>query len=115
VPVERGAERRRDQDAARLLPDRLAGGDPSAPSRRLCRGGARGLCPVRDGRHHQYRQRLMAKGNAAPEGAVRLRHPEARSCSYGGRVYTADKSGVLTLPAAAVAELAPHGFVPVTE
>ena len=57
----------------------------------------------------------MAKGNAAPEGAVKLRHPEGRSCSYGGRVYTADRNGVVTVPAPAAAELAAHGFVPVTE
>lgn len=57
----------------------------------------------------------MAKGNAAPEGAVKLRHPEGRSCSYGGRVYMADRNGVVTVPAPAAAELAAHGFVPVTE
>ena len=60
VPVERGAERRRDQDPARLLPDRLADRHPPAPSRRLCRGGAGGIRAVCNGCHLQYRQRLTA-------------------------------------------------------
>jgi hypothetical protein len=38
VSVKRSAERRRDQDPARLLPNRLADRHPSAPGRRLCRG-----------------------------------------------------------------------------
>ena len=59
VPVERGAERRRGEDPAGLLPDRLAGGDPPAPGRRLRRRGAGGLRAVRDRGHQQYRQRLV--------------------------------------------------------
>ena len=58
VPVERGAERRRAEDPAGLLPDRLADRHSPAPGRRLCRRGAGGLCAVCDGRHHQHHQRL---------------------------------------------------------
>jgi hypothetical protein len=55
----------------------------------------------------------MAKGSAVPEGTVRLRHPDARSCFFAGRVFEADRAGVVTVPAEAAAELAAHGFVPV--
>ena len=58
VPVERGPERRRGQDPAGLLSNRLAHCHPPAPGRRLCRERARGLCALCDGCHHQHRQRL---------------------------------------------------------
>lgn len=54
----------------------------------------------------------MARESAAPGETARLRHIDARSCSYGGRVYPADRSGAVTVPVEAVAELASHGFGP---
>ena len=57
----------------------------------------------------------MAKRGSKDEAAMRLRHPEARSCSYDGRVFTADEDGVVTVPIEAVAALKDHGFVPVDE
>ena len=58
VSVKRGAEYRGNQDAPGLLPNQLAGRHPSAPDRRLCRGGPCSLCAVRDGRDYEYRRRL---------------------------------------------------------
>jgi hypothetical protein len=52
----------------------------------------------------------MAKGNTVPEGMIRLRHPSARSCSFAGRVFEADRNGVVTVPAEAASELVAHGF-----
>jgi len=41
---------------------------------------------------------------------VRLRHPDARACSWNGDIYNADAEGVVTVPAAAAEPLAAHGF-----
>jgi hypothetical protein len=50
---------------------------------------------------------------AADEDTVRLVHPEgARGCGWDGRSFVPDVDGILTVPAAAAAELAAHGFVP---
>ena len=49
----------------------------------------------------------------APALLVPLRHKTAQGCSYNGSDYRADPSGVVRVPAEAVAELAGHGFMSV--
>jgi len=68
VPIERGPERRRDQDAARLLPNRLADRHSPTASWGLCRGGTGRLRSLCNGRHLQYRKRMtvMSKTLAPP-------------------------------------------------
>jgi hypothetical protein len=55
----------------------------------------------------------MAKSGGGPDQTVRLRHRSARSCSFAGRVFEADRNGVITVPVEAAAELTAHGFEPV--
>jgi hypothetical protein len=42
---------------------------------------------------------------------VRMCHPAATSCSYGGREYRIDENGDVLVPAGAAADLMAHGFV----
>ena len=56
VPVERGAQRRRSDHAARLLPRRLAAAHAPPRIRHLRRRSPRGVRTVRDGDHHQHRE-----------------------------------------------------------
>lgn len=46
---------------------------------------------------------------------VRMRHPDGGSCGWGGSAYEPDEHGVVTVPAAAVPDLLPHGFRPVPD
>jgi hypothetical protein len=60
---------------------------------------------------------VLAKtgGNAISAGALMLHHDDAAGCSYAGRQYLGDSNGDVLVPAEAVSELLPHGFVPVFE
>ena len=66
--------------------------DAAAPRRRAGRSGGPAARPDR--------------------GLVRLRHDDASTCSYQGTAYGVDGNGEFRVPAAAVAALAAHGFVP---
>ena len=44
---------------------------------------------------------------------VRVQHPGATVCSYGGCEYRADEKGEFLVPTTAVADLMGHGFVPI--
>jgi hypothetical protein len=46
---------------------------------------------------------------------IRMRHPEGGSCGWGSIAYEPDEHGVVTVPAAAVPDLVPHGFRPVPD
>ncbi len=46
---------------------------------------------------------------------VRLHHDDAAGCSYAGCNYPSDQNGDVLVPAAAVADLTAHGFVPAPE
>jgi hypothetical protein len=48
-----------------------------------------------------------------PQFLVRVRHPTAVGCSYGGCEYRRNQNGEFLVPATAVADLIGHGFVPV--
>jgi hypothetical protein len=48
-----------------------------------------------------------------PPFLVRVHHPRALVCSYGGCEYRADQKGEFLVPATAVADLTGHGFVPI--
>jgi hypothetical protein len=48
-----------------------------------------------------------------PQFLVRVRHPAAVGCSYGGREYRRNQNGEFLVPATAVADLIDHGFVPI--
>jgi hypothetical protein len=48
-----------------------------------------------------------------PPFLVRVHHPRAMVCSYGGCEYRADQKGEFLVPATAVADLTGHGFVPI--
>ena len=48
-----------------------------------------------------------------PPFLVRVHHPSATACSYGGCEYRADQKGGFLVPATAVADLTGHGFVPI--
>lgn len=45
-------------------------------------------------------------------GWAKLRHPDGSGCSWGGVSYEPDKKGLVTVPTAAVDDLASHGFEP---
>jgi hypothetical protein len=55
------------------------------------------------------------KPPAMPVGMVRMRHKEGIGCSFAGRSYDVDPDGTVSVPAAALAELAAHGFIAVEE
>ncbi|MFZ3235960.1 MAG: hypothetical protein WA417_22525 [Stellaceae bacterium] len=55
---------------------------------------------------------MSSPGEAAPGALVRLHHDAAAGCSCGGREYHGNENGDVIVPAAAVAELTAHGFVP---
>jgi hypothetical protein len=48
-----------------------------------------------------------------PQNLVRMQHPTSASCSYGGCEYRRDQNGEFLVPAAAIADLLGHGFVPI--
>ncbi len=49
--------------------------------------------------------------SAVPDIVVRMRHPDTgASVSVGGRTFTADSDGAVTVPFAMAAALAAHGF-----
>lgn len=50
-----------------------------------------------------------------PAGMVRIAHPNGSSCSWEGVTYAPDDKGFVTVPAAAVEDMAAHGFSPVGE
>ena len=47
-----------------------------------------------------------------PPFLVRVQHPTATVCNYGGCEYRADEKGEFLVPARAVADLTGHGFIP---
>ena len=50
-------------------------------------------------------------GSDAPPEMVKLRHRNAASCFYAGRIYEPDENGEFVVPADADEALQPHGFV----
>lgn len=48
-----------------------------------------------------------------PHLLVRVQHPAATVCSYGGCEYRGDQNGEFVVPPRAVADLTGHGFVPI--
>src|SRR5262249_21724033 len=130
IPVERSSQRCRSQDPARLLSDRLADRDPSAPGWRLRRRSAGSLCAFRDGRCLQYRKRVMATAPiatpspdelaiAAPglnPGASAGRSPTLLRAAFGqdeanhGTVrYSVGNEGLVRVPFEAVGPLTTVG------
>jgi len=58
---------------------------------------------------------MKAKRSKTVDGHVTLRHAEARACSFDGRVFVSDETGVFRVPREAVEALRGHGFVLVDE
>jgi hypothetical protein len=68
-----------------------------------------GFCVVRrpDAKHPN-----PAPLDLQPPFLVRVQHPTATVCNYGGCEYRADEKGEFLVPARAVADLTGHGFIP---
>lgn len=58
---------------------------------------------------------MKAKRSKPTEGHVALRHGDAQTCSFEGRVFVCDETGVFWVPPEAVRALRDHGFVPADE
>ncbi len=53
---------------------------------------------------------LIPERATPPAGMVHMAHPQGVGCSWGGVTYEPDADGIVTVPAAAGADLASHGF-----